>query len=76
MGRNSSILTKDGENVLDPMAEPVDLVAALRAGRNSYGVELNPIYAKSQDRSSRRKGKLFGEKVEGLTSRSSMAMRL
>ena len=39
--------TKKGETVLDPMAGTGSaLVAALRAGRNSYGIELNPKYAK------------------------------
>lgn len=39
--------TKEGETVLDPMAGTGStLVAALRAGRNSYGIELNPKYAK------------------------------
>ncbi len=38
--------TKKGQNVLDPMAGTGStLVAALRAGRNSYGIELNPRYA-------------------------------
>src|SRR5512135_519419 len=38
--------TKQGENVLDPMAGTGStLVAALRAGRNSYGIELSPHYA-------------------------------
>lgn len=38
--------TKQGESVLDPMAGTGStLVAALRAGRNSYGIELNPKYA-------------------------------
>lgn len=38
--------TKQGENVLDPMAGTGSaLVAALRCGRNSYGIELNPKYA-------------------------------
>jgi DNA modification methylase len=38
--------TKEGETVLDPMAGTGStLVAALRAGRNSYGIELNPKYA-------------------------------
>jgi len=38
--------TKQGGTVLDPMAGTGSaLVAALRAGRNSYGVELNPKYA-------------------------------
>jgi DNA modification methylase len=38
--------TKKGQTVLDPMAGTGStLVAALRAGRNSYGIELNPKYA-------------------------------
>lgn len=38
--------TKNGETVLDPMAGTGStLVAALRAGRSSYGIELNPKYA-------------------------------
>jgi DNA modification methylase len=38
--------TKGGQVVLDPMAGTgSSLVAALRAGRNSYGIELNPAYA-------------------------------
>ena len=38
--------TKRGETVLDPMAGTGStLAAALRAGRHSYGVELNPHYA-------------------------------
>jgi len=38
--------TKQGQTVLDPMAGTGSaLVAALRCGRNSYGIELNPKYA-------------------------------
>ncbi len=38
--------TKTGETVLDPMAGTGStLVAALRSGRRSYGIELNPKYA-------------------------------
>ncbi|MBN2388262.1 MAG: hypothetical protein JXB85_14690 [Anaerolineales bacterium] len=38
--------TKRGQVVLDPMAGTGStLVAALRAGRHSYGIELNPKYA-------------------------------
>src|SRR5215213_6622465 len=38
--------TKQEQTVLDPMAGTGStLVAALRAGRNSYGIELNPKYA-------------------------------
>src|SRR5512141_2551270 len=37
--------TKRGGTVLDPMAGTGStLVAAMRAGRNSYGIELNPKY--------------------------------
>jgi len=39
--------TREGETILDPMAGTGStLIAALRAGRNSYGIELNPKYAK------------------------------
>jgi DNA modification methylase len=39
--------TKEGETVLDPMAGTGStLIAALRSRRNSYGIELNPKYAK------------------------------
>jgi DNA modification methylase len=38
--------TKKGETILDPMAGTGStLIAALRAGRHSYGIELNPKYA-------------------------------
>jgi DNA modification methylase len=38
--------TRRGQVVLDPMAGTGSaLVAALRAGRHSYGIELNPAYA-------------------------------
>lgn len=38
--------TKRGQAVLDPMAGTGStLVAALRSGRSSYGIELNPVYA-------------------------------
>lgn len=38
--------TKRGGNVLDPMVGTGStLVASLRAGRNSFGIELNPKYA-------------------------------
>jgi len=38
--------TKSGQAVLDPMVGTgSSLIAALRAGRNGYGVELNPGYA-------------------------------
>jgi len=38
--------TKRGQVVLDPMVGTGStIVAALRAGRHSYGIELNPVYA-------------------------------
>ena len=44
--------TKKEENVLDPMAGTGStMVAALRSGRNSYGIELNPKYAEIAKRS-------------------------
>jgi DNA modification methylase len=41
-----TFFTKSGATVMDPMAGTGStLVAALRCGRNSYGIELNPKYA-------------------------------
>ena len=61
--------TKKGETVLDPMAGTGStLVAALRAGRNSYGIELNPKYAKIAKQIIEDERKLLGEHVESLTS--------
>jgi DNA modification methylase len=38
--------TQSGQNVFDPMAGTGSaLVAAMRSGRHSYGIELNPTYA-------------------------------
>ena len=57
--------TKKGETVLDPMAGTGStLIAALRAGRNSYGIELNPKYAKIAE-------KLLGEERAALGDSSS-----
>jgi DNA modification methylase/intein/homing endonuclease len=62
--------TREGETVLDPMAGTGStLVAALRAGRNSYGIELNPKYAKIAKQIIEEERKTLGEKVEGLTSK-------
>ena len=61
--------TKQGETVLDPMAGTGStLIAALRAGRNSYGIELNPKYAEiARDAISQERLDL-GQQVESLKS--------
>jgi DNA modification methylase len=62
--------TKKGESVLDPMAGTGStLVAALRAGRNSYGIELNPKYAEMAKKIVDEEREILGRKVEGLTSK-------
>ncbi len=62
--------TKEGETVLDPMAGTGStLVAALRAGRNSFGIELNPKYAKIAAKIVDEERQALGERVEGLTSK-------
>ena len=62
--------TKKGETILDPMAGTGSaLVAALRAGRNSYGIELNSKYAKIAEQIIEEERKALGERVEGLTSK-------
>jgi DNA modification methylase len=43
-------------------------VAALRAGRHSYGIELNPKYAEIAQQIIEEERTLLGEKVEGLIS--------
>src|SRR5512138_3576649 len=61
--------TKKGETVLDPMAGTGSaLVAALRAGRNSYGIELNPKYAEIAKQVIAEERAALGEQVEGLQS--------
>jgi DNA modification methylase len=61
--------TKQGETVLDPMAGTGSaLVAALRAGRNSYGIELNPKYAGIASQIIKEERAALGEKVSNLQS--------
>src|SRR3989304_8681666 len=61
--------TKQGETVLDPMAGTGSaLVAALRAGRNSYGIELNPKYAEIAKQIIEEERAALGERAESLTS--------
>jgi DNA modification methylase len=62
--------TKQAETVLDPMAGTGStVVAALRAGRNSYGIELNPKYAEIAMQIIQEERTALGESVEGLTSK-------
>ena len=61
--------TKQRETVLDPMAGTGStLVAALRAERNSYGIELNPKYAEIAKQFIAEERVHLGERVEGLRS--------
>src|SRR5512147_137100 len=62
--------TKPGETVLDPMAGTGSaLVAALRAGRNSYGIELNPKYAEIARRIVADEREALGASIENLQSK-------
>ena len=61
--------TKEGETVLDPMAGTGStLVAALRCGRNSYGVELNPKYAEIAKQIINEERATLGASIENLKS--------
>ena len=61
--------TKRGETVLDPMAGTGStMVAALRAGRNSYGVELNPKYVEIARQIIADERAVLGASVSGITS--------
>jgi DNA modification methylase len=61
--------TKRGGNVLDPMAGTGSaLVAALRAGRNAYGIELNPKYAGIARQTVAEERLALGQPAEGLTA--------
>ena len=61
--------TKRGESVLDPMAGTGSaLVAALRAGRNAYGIELNAKYAGIARQSVADERLALGQPAEGLTA--------
>jgi DNA modification methylase len=61
--------TKRGETVLDPMAGTGStLIAALRAGRNSHGIELNPKYAEIARQAIFKERQSLQGEVEGLTS--------
>ncbi len=61
--------TRGDETILDPMAGTGSaLVAALRAGRNSYGIELNPKYAEIARQIVAEERLSLGEAVKGLVS--------
>jgi DNA modification methylase len=61
--------TKQGETVLDPMAGTGStLVAALHAGRNSFGIELNPKYAEIAKQIIEEERKTLGDSVSNLQS--------
>src|SRR5512135_249671 len=61
--------TKRGGNVLDPMAGTGStLVAALRAGRNAWGIELNPKYARLAEQVIAEERTQLGEQAKDLTS--------
>jgi DNA modification methylase len=61
--------TKEGQTVLDPMAGTGStLVAALRCGRNSYGIELNSKYAEIARQIITAERSELGLKVESLKS--------
>ncbi len=61
--------TKQGETVLDPMAGTGSaLLAALRAGRNSYGIELNPKYADIAKEILTEERKVLGKSIDTLKS--------
>lgn len=62
--------TKTGGIVLDPMAGTGStLVAALRAGRNSFGIELNPKYAEIARQVIEAERQALGENALGLASK-------
>jgi DNA modification methylase len=61
--------TKTGATVLDPMAGTGStLIAALRCGRNSYGIELNPRYAEIAQQIISAERASLGQRVEDLAS--------
>jgi DNA modification methylase len=61
--------TKQGQVVLDPMAGTGStLVGALRAGRHSYGVELNPAYADIARQVVQAEKEILGSEAGGLAA--------
>ena len=61
--------TKRGDTILDPMAGiGSSLVAALRAGRHSYGIELNPKYAAIARQIIAHERRSLGSSIENMKS--------
>jgi len=61
--------TKQGQVVLDPMVGTGSaLVGALRAGRHSYGVELNPAYAGIARQVVQAERQALGDESDGLAA--------
>ena len=61
--------TQSGQTVLDPMAGTgSSLVAAMRSGRNSFGIELNPNYAGIASQVVAEECASLGEAASGLTA--------
>jgi DNA modification methylase len=61
--------TKKGQTVLDPMAGTGStLVAALRCGRHSFGIELNPKYAEIARQVIEEERELLGQSIDHLKS--------
>lgn len=61
--------TKRGQVVLDPMAGTGSaLVAAMQAGRHSYGIELNPGYARIADQIVAEERAAMGDAAAGLVA--------
>ncbi len=60
--------TKRGQIVFDPMAGTGSaLIAALRSGRNAWGIELNPAYAEIARQMVASEQEALGEAAAGLT---------
>jgi len=61
--------TRRGEVVLDPMAGTGSaLIAALRCGRHSYGIELNPNYAAIAQQLVSEERQILGDGADGLAA--------
>jgi DNA modification methylase len=62
--------TKEGQTILDPMVGTgSSLVAALRAGRNSVGIELNRKYVELADQAVIKEREVLGDGSANLVSR-------